>query len=67
MLDAIFIGCAAISIVVFGVMIWSVATFRHAGPRTLGDRHAATEVVWATIPILILVLAAVPALRLAID
>jgi cytochrome c oxidase subunit II len=64
MLEAIFWACVATSLAVFGVIIWSVATFRRAGGHALVDRHAVTEVVWASIPIAILVLAAAPAIRL---
>jgi len=53
--------CATGAIVIFGVMLHSVATFR-SSPTQL-RRHAMAEVAWALIPILIVIAAAVPALR----
>lgn len=55
--------CATGAIVVFGVMLHSVATFR-SGPTRL-RRHAVVEVAWALIPILIVIAAATPSLRIA--
>lgn len=57
--------CAAIAVVIFGVMLWSVATFRSApGACVASYRHStAVEVLWALIPIVILVGAAAPAVR----
>ena len=66
MLTTIFWACVAISVVVFGVMLYSVATFRRTGDRAILDRHATAEVLWASVPIAILVLAAVPAVRLVL-
>ena len=63
MLTAILWSCAAISIAVFGVMLYSVATFRRGDERIAAHRHAVVEVIWAAIPIAILVLAAAPAVR----
>ena len=45
-------------------MLYSVATFRRAGDDVAGERHPIAEVVWATIPIMILLLAAAPAIRM---
>jgi heme/copper-type cytochrome/quinol oxidase subunit 2 len=64
MLAAIVWSCVAISTAVFGVMIYSILTFRREGERAVVARHTVAEVLWATIPILILVLAAAPAIRL---
>lgn len=55
--------CATGAIVIFGVMLHSVATF-HSEPTRL-RRHALIEVGWALVPILIVVAASVPSLRVA--
>lgn len=57
--------CATSAVVIFGVMLHSVATFRTTPSRL--RRHALAEVVWALIPILIVIAAAMPSLRLASD
>lgn len=57
--------CATGAIVIFGMMLHSVATFR-SGPTRL-RRHAIVEVAWALIPILIVIAAAMPSLRIAGD
>ncbi len=57
--------CVAIAFVVFGVMIYSIATFRKskgAVPATF-DHNTTAEVVWTVIPVLILVGMAIPAAR----
>jgi heme/copper-type cytochrome/quinol oxidase subunit 2 len=64
MLTAVFWSCAAVSMAVFGVMIYSIATFKRSGESTIVARHAVAEVLWASVPIVILVLAAVPAIRM---
>ena len=64
MLTAVFWSCGLVSMAVFGVMIYSIATFRRSGERASVARHAVAEVLWATVPIAILVLAAAPALRM---
>ena len=57
--------CAAIAVAVFATMIVSIATFG----RSLRDRpptsvsSKATEILWALIPIAIVLAAAAPALR----
>jgi cytochrome c oxidase subunit 2 len=58
--------CAAVTLAVFVVMIYSVATFRIGREvRTLSFRpKALIEVVWTLIPIVILVSAALPAMRM---
>lgn len=55
--------CATGAIVVFGVMLHSVATFRGSPSRL--RHHALAEVAWALIPIVIVIAAAVPSLRMA--
>jgi heme/copper-type cytochrome/quinol oxidase subunit 2 len=64
MLTTIFWGCAAVSTAVFAVMLYSVATFRRVGDHALAERRAFTEVIWTAIPIVIFILAAVPAVRM---
>jgi len=57
--------CVAIAVAVFGVMIYSIATFRKskgAVPATF-DHSTKAEIVWTVIPVLILVAMAVPAAR----
>jgi len=57
--------CVAIAVAVFGVMIYSIATFRKskgAVPATF-DHSTTAEIVWTVIPVLILVFVAVPAAR----
>ena len=63
--------CVAIAVAVFGVMIYSIATFRKskgAVPATF-DHSTTAEIVWTVIPVLILVAMAIPAARtlVAID
>jgi cytochrome c oxidase subunit 2 len=55
--------CAALAAVIFAVMLYSVATFRSTpGAGTAAYRHSTiVEVLWALIPIVILVSAAAPA------
>jgi heme/copper-type cytochrome/quinol oxidase subunit 2 len=64
LMTAVFWSCIAITGAVFGVMIYSIATFRRDGEPTIVARHAVMEVIWASIPLVILVLAAVPAIRM---
>jgi len=57
--------CVAIAAAVFGVMIYSIATFRKskgAVPASF-DHNTRAEVIWTVIPVLILVGMAVPAAR----
>jgi cytochrome c oxidase subunit II len=57
--------CVAIAVAVFGVMIYSIATFRKskgAVPATF-DHNTKAEIVWTVIPVVILVAMAVPAAR----
>jgi cytochrome c oxidase subunit 2 len=57
--------CVAIAVAVFGVMIYSIATFRKskgAVPATF-DHNTKAEVIWTVIPVIILVGMAIPAAR----
>ena len=57
--------CVAIAVAVFGVMIYSIATFRKskgAVPATF-DHNTKAEIIWTVIPVIILVAMAVPAAR----
>jgi len=57
--------CVAIAVAVFGVMIYSIATFRKskgAVPATF-DHNTNAEVIWTLIPVIILVAMAIPAAR----
>jgi len=57
--------CAAVAVTVFGVMIHSIATFRLLpdADSTASERSTVVEVVWALIPILIVIAVALPALK----
>jgi cytochrome c oxidase subunit II len=62
----IFEICVAIAIVVFGVMIWSIVKFRKsqgAVADTTLVHSTRVEVVWTAIPVVILVVMAVPAAK----
>ncbi len=62
----IFEICVAIAVVVFGVMIWSIVNFRKskgAVADTTLLHSTRVEVVWTVIPVVILVVMAVPAAR----
>ena len=50
--------CVCAAAIVFAWMLYSVAAFRH---RT--QAHPTAEILWALIPIMIVVLSAAPALR----
>jgi cytochrome c oxidase subunit 2 len=57
--------CVIIAAAVFGVMIYSIATFRRskgAVPATF-DHNTKAEIIWTVIPVLILVGMAIPAAR----
>jgi cytochrome c oxidase subunit 2 len=56
--------CVGIAVVVFGVMIYSLITFRQskgAIPDTTMVHSTKVEIIWTVIPVLILVVMAVPA------
>ena len=61
----IFYICCAIAVLVFGVMFWSVFWHRKSRGATPAQFHHSTglELLWTAIPILILVVMAVPATR----
>src|SRR5580698_7981119 len=58
--------CVGIAIVVFGAMIYSLVKFRHsqgAIPDTTLVHSTKVEIIWTIIPVLILVVMAVPAAK----
>jgi cytochrome c oxidase subunit II len=59
--------CALFATGIFAVMLYSVATFRSTPAASAAGyrRSAAAEILWALVPIIILVSAAAPALRFA--
>ena len=62
----IFWWCVAIAFFVFGWMIWSLVAFRHsqgAKPDTQMTHSTKAEIIWTVIPVVILVIMAVPAAR----
>ena len=65
----IFWVCVVIGIVVFGVMIWSIVTFRKS-KGAVADvtlvHNTSVEVVWTVIPVIILIAMAVPAARVLV-
>jgi cytochrome c oxidase subunit 2 len=64
----IFWVCVAIAVVVFGAMIYSIVKFQKAkGAVPAKFSHSTTlEVVWTAIPIVILVLMAIPSARMLV-
>jgi cytochrome c oxidase subunit 2 len=66
----IFWVCVWIGVAVFGVMIYSIIVFRKsrgAIPDTTMVHNTRMEVIWTTIPVLILIASAVPAARTLIE
>jgi cytochrome c oxidase subunit II len=56
--------CVLLSILVFGVMLYSVACYQDPKRRGIAKaRHKAAEILWAFVPILIIASAATPALK----
>jgi len=58
--------CVAIAVVVFGVMIYSIATFRKskgAIPDKTLTHSTTVEIIWTVIPVVILIAMAIPAAR----
>lgn len=57
--------CVAIAVAVFGVMIYSIATFRKSKGAVPADfdHNTKAEVIWTVIPVLILVGMAIPAAK----
>jgi len=56
--------CAAAAVGIFGVMLHSVATFRSGERAGRQRRNALVEVIWALIPILIVIAAALPSFQI---
>lgn len=65
----VFWWCVAIAVVVFGVMIWSLIAHRKSkGVQPASFSHSMTaEVIWTVIPIIILLIMAVPSAELLIE
>ena len=65
----VFWVCVAIAVVVFGVMIWSII-FHRRSRGAVADvtmvHNTKVEIIWTTIPVLILVFMAVPAARVLV-
>ncbi|HWG76809.1 MAG TPA: cytochrome c oxidase subunit II [Steroidobacteraceae bacterium] len=62
--------CVGIAAVVFGFMIYSMVRFRHsqgAVPDTSLTHSTRVEVIWTTIPVLILISMAIPAARVLVE
>jgi heme/copper-type cytochrome/quinol oxidase subunit 2 len=58
--------CGFVAATVFAVMIHSIATFRRGsgGQPSLGQPTALAEILWAIVPIFIMVSTALPAVRM---
>ena len=61
----IFYICCAIAVVVFGIMFWSIFHHRKSrGVKAAQFHHnTAVEIIWTAIPMLILILMAIPATK----
>src|SRR6202046_4627811 len=62
----VFCICVGIAVVVFGVMIYALVKFRHsqgAVPDTSMVHSTKVEIIWTIIPVVILVVMAVPAAK----
>ena len=61
----IFYICVAIAIIVFGVMLYSIIRHRKSLGVTAKPFHESTlvEIIWTTVPLLILVVMAIPATK----
>jgi len=59
----IFYVCVAIAVVVFGIMLYSIIRHRKSLGATAQPFHESTlvEIIWTTIPLIILVVMAIPA------
>src|ERR1700758_932589 len=66
----IFWICVAIGVVVFGVMIWSIVAYRKS-KGAVSDvtlvHNTKVEIIWTTVPVIILVVMAVPAARTLVE
>ena len=56
--------CGLVTVAVFAVMIHSIATFRRGGAETGARPGALAEIIWAIVPIFIMVSSALPAVRM---
>jgi len=58
--------CAIISVIVLGLLLWAMIRYRRsANPTPSRNSHNTTiEVIWTLVPVLILVLIAIPSIRL---
>jgi cytochrome c oxidase subunit II len=66
----IFWVCVAIGVVVFGVMIWSLISFRKsrgAVPDVTLVHNTKVEMIWTVVPVVILIAMAVPAARTLVE
>ena len=65
----IFYICLAIAIIVFGVMFWSIFHHRKSKGATAAQFHGSVliEIVWTIIPLIILVLIAIPSTITLVD
>jgi len=66
----IFWVCVVIGVLVFGVMIYSIVTFRHskgAVPDTTMVHNTRVEIIWTIVPVAILIAMAVPAARTLVE
>jgi cytochrome c oxidase subunit 2 len=66
----IFWVCVVIAAVVFGAMIWSIVSYRKsqgAVADTTMVHNTKVEIVWTTVPVIILIAMAVPAARTLVE
>ncbi|HET7756673.1 MAG TPA: cytochrome c oxidase subunit II [Steroidobacteraceae bacterium] len=66
----IFWVCVAIGVVVFGVMIWSIVSFRKSRGAVADVtlvHNTRVEIVWTVVPVIILIAMAVPAARVLVE
>ena len=66
----VFWWCVAIGVFVFGWLIWSMISFRKsqgAVPDVKMVHNTKAEIIWTVIPVVILVVMAVPAARILVD
>ena len=65
----IFWICVVIGVVVFGVMFWSMLIHRRASGQQPAHFHESTtvEILWTIVPLVILVVMAIPATKTLID
>jgi cytochrome c oxidase subunit II len=66
----IFWVCVIIAVLVFGAMLWSIVFFRHskgAVPDTTMVHNTRVEIIWTTVPVIILIAMAVPAARTLVE